>query len=247
MKRLPSCSISVSVSESRSAMISGQEPKRPSTAMRSPSAAFSTSAPARGRCRVARRVGRRHDPSHSLIAPMRLPFSLPPPPPFGAVSRWGWGVAADWWCVGSRGARDGPCVAARRAAGGCERRHDRGPGRRPGTGGDLDFRRGVDRTAPYRLRALGFVLAPGAAPELVSRLRSHGPRRTRSFVRRHANTYGPGVRALELRCPHGIAAVVSQTGLQHDALRASSLLMVDGLRPSLRATGQEKSKLIGPQ
>ena len=40
MKRLPSCSISVSVSESRSAMISGQEPERPSAAMRSSSAAL---------------------------------------------------------------------------------------------------------------------------------------------------------------------------------------------------------------
>jgi hypothetical protein len=38
MKRLPSCSISVSVSESRSAMISGQEPDRPNAAMRSSSA-----------------------------------------------------------------------------------------------------------------------------------------------------------------------------------------------------------------
>ena len=43
-KRLPSCSISVSVSESRSAMISGQEPERPSAAIRSSSAFFSTSA-----------------------------------------------------------------------------------------------------------------------------------------------------------------------------------------------------------
>jgi hypothetical protein len=41
VKRLPSCSISVSVSESRSAMISGQEPERPSAAMRSSSAFFS--------------------------------------------------------------------------------------------------------------------------------------------------------------------------------------------------------------
>jgi hypothetical protein len=32
MKRLPSCSISVSVSESRSTMISGQEPDRPNAA-----------------------------------------------------------------------------------------------------------------------------------------------------------------------------------------------------------------------
>src|SRR6478735_2724170 len=44
MKRLPSCSISVSVSESRSAMISGQEPDRPNAAMRSSSAFFSTRA-----------------------------------------------------------------------------------------------------------------------------------------------------------------------------------------------------------
>src|SRR5271157_1484525 len=43
-KRLPSYSISVSVSESRSAMISGQEPERPSAAMRSSSVVFSTSA-----------------------------------------------------------------------------------------------------------------------------------------------------------------------------------------------------------
>jgi hypothetical protein len=33
-----------------------------------------------------------------------------------------------------------------------------------------------------------------------------------------------------------MTAVVSQTGLKHDALRASSLLMVDGLRPRQRAT-----------
>src|SRR6516225_5937163 len=44
IKRLPSCSISVSVSESRSAMICGQEPERASAAMRSSSAFFSTSA-----------------------------------------------------------------------------------------------------------------------------------------------------------------------------------------------------------
>ena len=44
IKRLPSYSISVSVSESRSAMISGQELERPSAAMRSSSAFFSTSA-----------------------------------------------------------------------------------------------------------------------------------------------------------------------------------------------------------
>src|SRR6516164_4266691 len=44
MKRLPSYSISVSVSESRSAMISGQEPTRPTAALRSSSAFFSTSA-----------------------------------------------------------------------------------------------------------------------------------------------------------------------------------------------------------
>src|SRR4029077_17756893 len=44
MKRLPSYAISVSVSESKSAMISGQEPERPSAAMRSSSAFFSTSA-----------------------------------------------------------------------------------------------------------------------------------------------------------------------------------------------------------
>src|SRR5262249_24803238 len=44
MKRLLSCSISVSVSESRSAMICGQEPERASAAMRSSSAFFSTSA-----------------------------------------------------------------------------------------------------------------------------------------------------------------------------------------------------------
>jgi hypothetical protein len=44
MKRLPSCSISVSVSESRSAMISGQEPDRLNAAMRSSSAFFSTRA-----------------------------------------------------------------------------------------------------------------------------------------------------------------------------------------------------------
>src|SRR4029077_10811088 len=43
-KRLPSCSISVSVSESKSAMISDQEPERPSAAVRSSSAFFSTSA-----------------------------------------------------------------------------------------------------------------------------------------------------------------------------------------------------------
>ena len=44
MKRLPSYAISVSVSESRSAMISGQEPERPRPAMRSSSSDFSTSA-----------------------------------------------------------------------------------------------------------------------------------------------------------------------------------------------------------
>src|SRR6195256_2505190 len=43
-KRLPSCSISVSVNDSRSAMISGQELVRPSATMRSTSAFFSTSA-----------------------------------------------------------------------------------------------------------------------------------------------------------------------------------------------------------
>ena len=43
MKRLPSYAISVSVSESKSAMISGQEPERPSAAMRSSSAFFSIS------------------------------------------------------------------------------------------------------------------------------------------------------------------------------------------------------------
>jgi hypothetical protein len=41
VKRLASCPISVAVSESRSAMISGQEPERPSAAMRSSSAFFS--------------------------------------------------------------------------------------------------------------------------------------------------------------------------------------------------------------
>ena len=44
MKRLPLYSISVSVSKSRSAMISGQEPEWPSAAMRSSSAFFRTSA-----------------------------------------------------------------------------------------------------------------------------------------------------------------------------------------------------------
>src|SRR5262249_41676710 len=41
-------------------------------------------------------------------------------------------------------------------------------------------------------------------------------------------------------CVRGLAilSVVSQTGLQHDGLRASSLLMVDGLRPKLRATAR---------
>ena len=43
-KRLPSCSIPVSVSESKSAMISDQEPERRSAAVRSSSAFFSTSA-----------------------------------------------------------------------------------------------------------------------------------------------------------------------------------------------------------
>ena len=43
-KRLASYSISVSVSESRSAMIYGQEPTRPIAAMRSSRAVFSTSA-----------------------------------------------------------------------------------------------------------------------------------------------------------------------------------------------------------
>jgi hypothetical protein len=33
-------------------------------------------------------------------------------------------------------------------------------------------------------------------------------------------------------------AILSPTGLQHDALRASSLLMVDGLRPRQRATAR---------
>jgi hypothetical protein len=47
---LPSCSISVSVSESKSAMICGQEPERPSAAVRSSSAFFSTSAPRVGPC-----------------------------------------------------------------------------------------------------------------------------------------------------------------------------------------------------
>jgi hypothetical protein len=41
MKRLPPCLISVSLNESRSAMISGQELLRPSAAMRSSSAFFS--------------------------------------------------------------------------------------------------------------------------------------------------------------------------------------------------------------
>jgi hypothetical protein len=35
-----------------------------------------------------------------------------------------------------------------------------------------------------------------------------------------------------------MTAIVSPTGLQHDALRASSLLMVDGLRPRQRATAR---------
>ena len=44
MKRLLSYAISVSANKSRSAMVSGQEPKRPSAAIRSSSAFFSTSA-----------------------------------------------------------------------------------------------------------------------------------------------------------------------------------------------------------
>src|SRR5262245_3660360 len=44
MKRLPSYSISVSVSKSRSATISGQEPTRPSAAMRSSNSVLSTRA-----------------------------------------------------------------------------------------------------------------------------------------------------------------------------------------------------------
>ena len=43
-KRLPSCSISVSVNESRSAMVCGHEPERPSAEIRSSSAFLSTSA-----------------------------------------------------------------------------------------------------------------------------------------------------------------------------------------------------------